>query len=852
MKILGILFIYLSLAIPAMGNHALPADTTQVKVAGVCGSCKNRIEKTSQGPGLEKASWDVETKILTLVYDPAVFDPEKAVDRILAAGHDVEDRQADQKAYHALPACCLYKDENNPHLHQNSLEEKRVFGVVMQENKQGHLTPIENANITWLENSRLKAVSDKEGVFEIFYDSEVSHLIVSFAGMQSDTIEVRDPSEMIVVTAKDQRLAEVVVTARRGSNFISSLTPNRLEILTSQELFKAACCDLSESFETNASVDVVHSDAVSGSKQIQMLGLSGNYTQLTVENLPGPRGLATPLGLNSISGSWIESIQISKGIGSVANGFENMTGQINVELKKPETAEPLFFNIYANNMGRSDINLNLAHRFSERWSGSVLLHDNFMYNSHVNFSNNGFLDIPVGNVFSAVNRWKYESGDGFIAQFGLKVLKDNRRGGELGFDPATDKGTTNKYGLGFEISRYELFAKLGYIFPSHRHRSLGLQLAASYFDQDSYYGLRDYMADQTGSYANLIFQDIIGTTMHKYRIGLSTQFDNYNEHYISQNFQRTEVVPGAFAEYTFSPSAQFDAVAGMRLDYNNLYGWFGTPRLHLRYQPVYGTTLRISAGRGQRTANIFAENTAALASSRMLRIQASNHPAGAYGLGPEVTWNTGISVDQEIQLFGRAAYLSAEFHRNDFIDQVIADFENPRELKIYNLGDGKSFANSFQTELRLMPVPHLEFRTAYRLFDVQTTFGGELKERPLVAKHRGFLNLGYHIPGPEWRFDYTLNVTGQKRLPSTAENPAKYQMPDYSKGFVTMNAQLSKDFGKVRPITIYLGAENLTNYYQKNPILGADQPFGQYFDTSMLWAPLSGRMFYAGMRLSVF
>src|SRR5690606_12346476 len=221
--------------------------------------------------------------------------------------------------------------------------------------------------------------------------------------------------------------------------------------------FKAACCDLSESFETNASVDVVNSDAVTGSKQIQMLGLSGNYTQLTVENLPGPRGLATPLGLNSISGTWIESIQIGKGIGSVVNGFENIAGQINVELKKPETSERLFFNAYTNNAGRSDINLNLSHRFSERWTSGLLLHDNFMYNKNMNFSKNGFRDIPVGNLFSGISRWKYEDGKGFMLQFGVKFLRDDRTGGQIDFDPEMDKLTENRYGLGFDIERYEAF-----------------------------------------------------------------------------------------------------------------------------------------------------------------------------------------------------------------------------------------------------------------------------------------------------------------------------------------------------------------------------------------------------------
>lgn len=827
-------------------------QTTTLQVAGACGMCKKRIEEESQSPGLIKAEWDASSQTLTLDFDPEKYDIQKARERILASGHDVDGVEADQAAYKQLPACCHYKDENNPHL-QGSGQAQRVMGAIMNESSRGNLSPIPHVNVRWLEASSVQASTDQDGIFSIPYEDKYKSLIVSYAGHTPDTILVANPAEMILITAKDNTLAEVTITARRNSSYISALSPNRLEVLTSQELFKAACCDLSESFETNASVDVVNSDAVTGSKQIQMLGLSGIYSQLTVENLPGPRGLATPLGMGSIAGSWIDAIQISKGVGSVANGYENMTGQINVELKKPESSERLFFNLYGNDMGRTDINLNLAHRINDKWSTGFLLHDNFMFNKHLNFSNNGFRDIPAGNIFSGINRWKYENGNGLLVQFGLKYFKDDRTGGQIDFDPKTDRFNQNKYGIGFDINRYEIFSKIGYIFPTNRHRSLGLQISGSVFDQDSYFGTRDYLAKQRGLYANLIYQDIIGSVEHKYRVGLSTQYDKYNETYLSTGFNRTEVVPGAFAEYTFSPVAHFDVVAGIRGDYNNLFGWFATPRVHARYQPFTGTTLRLSAGRGQRTANIFAENTAALASSRILRIDSDqNINKSAYGLQPEVSWNTGFTVDQSFYMFGRAASVSAEYYRSDFTNQVVVDYENPRELVFYNLKNG-SYANSFQTEFRFMPLPRLELRSAYRLFDVQSHYrnADATLSKPLVARHRGFLNLSYHTADQGWHFDYTLNLTGQKRLPSTADNPVDYQMPEYSKTYSTMNAQVTKRIGKTRPIDIYVGGENLTNFFQKNPILAADQPFGNYFDTSMLWGPLSGRMIYAGMRFSI-
>jgi len=839
------------LLVVASWSAAAQDSTSTFSVAGVCGMCKARIEKAADGSGLTNARWEARTQLLTLTHD-ATFDVEAARQRILAAGHDVDNQTAPQDAYGKLPACCQYHDEKNVHKTDGQViqDDHTVTGVVMQENNRGELSPIVNANVQWLEDASVSVRSDESGVFRIAHEAHYQRLLISYAGLQPDTVTVADPREVVMITAKDNVLAEVTVSARRRSNYIAALSPTRLEVLTGQELFKAACCDLSESFETNASVDVVSSDAVTGSKQIQMLGLSGNYTQLTVENLPGPRGLATPLGLNSISGTWIESIQIGKGIGSVVNGFENIAGQINVELKKPGTSERVFFNAYGNNMGRTDVNLNLSHTFNERWAGSLLLHDNFMYNKNMNFSNNGFRDVPVGNLFSGVTRWKYEDGRGLILQFGVKFLSDDRTGGEIDFNPATDKLTQNKYGLAFDIERYEAFAKIGYVFPQHTQRSIGLQLSGTSYNQTSYFGVRTYDAKQRNAYANLIYQDVIGTVVHKYRTGLSMQYDRYDERYVADRFARTEMVPGAFFEYTYSPSDKFDAVAGIRGDYNNLYGWFATPRVHLRYQPIAGTTFRVSGGRGQRTANIFAENTAALASARIVRIAAANTAENAYGLQPEVAWNTGVSFDQSFRLFNREASFSTEFFRNDFSNQVVVDYENPRELSFYNL-DGRSYSNSVQTELRFMPLSHFETRMAYRFFDVKTMYGDELLQKPLVARHRGFLNLAYNTHSGGWHFDYTLNITGQKRLPSTAANPVDYQMPDYSKAYMTMNAQVSKTIGKARPIDLYIGGENLTNFFQQHPVIAADQPFSEFFDTSMLWGPLTGRMFYAGVRFSI-
>ena len=840
-------------------SEAQTTDTTiRFKVGGACEMCKERIEKILKVRGIRSAEWDINTKMIEVIYDPVATNLTKINKLISQAGHDTEYGKAKDAVYNELPECCHYRDiemknaeidrqiKSPMGVQENANSSRSIIrGVVLEETKKGLLQPLVGASIVWLGTTN-GTITDTSGVFNILHSDGFSRLVVSYTGYRSDTLSIGDMKELKIVLATDKQLGEVKVFSKQRSTYLAALNPIRTQVMTERELFKAACCNLSESFETNPAVDVSYNDAVTGSKQIQLLGLSGNYTQLTVENLPGPRGISTPLGLNSIAGPWIESIQLNKGVGSVVNGFESIAGQINIELKKPEKAEKFYANGYINNMGKADLNLNLAKKFGKRWSTALLLHDDIL-NNKIDFNDDRFRDLPTGNQFNAVNRWKYEDERGLIAQFGVKFLADNKTGGEIEFNPDDDKYTIDHYGLGINTSRYEGFAKIGYVFPEKKYKSIGLQLSAFNHQHDSYFGLTTYNASQNNFYANLIYQSIIGTTAHKFRTGVSLVSDKYREDFKSINFKRTETVTGGFLEYTFTPVEKFNIVAGMRTDHNSLFGWFATPRVHIRYEPLKGTTIRLSAGRGQRTANIFAENMSVFVTSRAVNIL-SSATGKAYGLDAEVAWNKGISVDQKFKLFKREASFSVDYFRSDFDNQVVVDLEDVRQVKFYNL-EGKSFSNSFQTEINFEPVRKFEVRLAYRYFDVRTTYNNVLLQKPFTTKHRAFTNLAYEISG--WKFDYTFNYNGSKRVPSTLANPAQYQRKTSSPSYALMNAQVSKTLGKKHPFELYLGGENLSDYFQKDPIIAADEPFGNYFDASMVWGPITGRLIYAGFRYKI-
>lgn len=823
-------------------------DTTvSFKVAGACAQCKQRIQKSLKIKGVRLANWNVETKMLTVTYAPSMISVDQLYQTVAKAGHDTEKNKATDESYKALPECCHYREMTNEDqmaLNDTITNSNQIKGIVLETNK-GQTIPLAGASIIWL-GAKEGAVTNPHGEFLLTKNENTDQLVISYAGFKTDTVSINGLRDVQVTMSRHENLSNVIVTARQRSNYVDTYNPFRTNVITKKELLKAACCNLSESFETNPSVDVSYSDAATGSKQIQLLGLAGIYTQLTVENLPGPRGIATPLGLNSIAGPWVESIQLIKGTGSVVNGFESIAGQINVELRKPQESEKLYLNGYVNDMGKTDVNVNWSHKLNSKWSTGFLLHDDFLY-TKADFNKDGFRDLPTGNQFNGVHRWQYMGESGLMSQFGIKVLLDDKTGGEVAYNPKEDKFSTNHYGLGIRTNRYEAFGKVGYVFPEKIYKSVGLELSAFSHQQYSYFGLTKYDARQKNFYSNLIYQSRIQSDAHKFKTGISFLYDNYKERLNVMPYNRTEVVPGAFAEYTFTPSEKLDVVAGLRADNNSLYGWFATPRLNIRYAPFSHTTIRLNAGRGQRTANIFAENIGVLVSSRQINI--INAQAGnAYGLDPEVAWNKGISIDQKFHLFGRDGSFGADFYRNDFTNQVVIDLENPRGVNFYNL-NGKSYSNSFQTELSFMPAKKLELRLAYRFFDVKTNYGGKLLEKPFTAKHRAFANLAYDLNG--WKIDYTINVTGRKRIPSTAENPAAYRLVDYSPSYITMNAQVSKSIGKEKSFDFYIGGENLANYFQNNTIIAAAQPFGNYFDASMIWGPVSGRLIYGGFRFTI-
>jgi outer membrane receptor for ferrienterochelin and colicin len=722
------------------------------------------------------------------------------------------------------------------------------MGIVVEKSPQGQDQPLPGANVYWSGTTKGTTTKDN-GVFLIDRIPETNRLVISYVGYQADTLTITDQTNVKVELHSEQVLNEVTVEGWRSTTGIDHSQSINVTVMNEKELFKAACCNLSESFETNPSVDVAFTDAVTGTKQIQMLGLSGPNTMISLENIPGVRGLASSQGIQFIPGTWISSIQVTKGVGSVINGYESIAGQINVEMKKPQESDKLYLNGYLNNSGRSELNFIWTGQTSKKWATTVLLHGS-VRPVEMDQNEDSFLDFPTGSQVNLINRWVYNSGN-WLGQFSFKALTDKKQGGQVGFNSDTDKFTNNRYGLEINTDRYEFTGKLAYQFPLHPYKSVAIQVNALQHDQDSYYGYNLYNANERSFYSNLIYQSVIGSTIHKFKTGLSFLYDLTSETVTLQGqsmwIDRKELVPGAFVEYNYDDLKKFSLIAGARVDHHNLFGVLFSPRLHLKYDITQSTSIRTSAGRGYRVANIFAENSNVFVSSRVPVFQNPTSTKG-YGYRPDEAWNFGLNLSQEFELDYRPGTISVDYFFTDFKNQVIADYDyNTRQINFTGL-TGRSFSHSFQAQVDYQLIRRFDLRIAYRRVNVETDYLEGRLQRPLIPKDRSFVNLAYRTKS-NWSFDYTIQRVGTQRIPGTDQNPSEYELPSFSAPYWLMNAQVTKDFGQMW--SVYLGVENLTNYRLSNPIVAANDPFSQYFDSSMVWGPVFGRMYYGGFRYRI-
>ena len=640
-------------------------------------------------------------------------------------------------------------------------------------------------------------------------------------------------------------LAEVAVVRKKASIARMRGAENGMNI-GREELFKAACCNLGESFTTNPSVDVSYNDATTGARQIKLLGLSGTYVQMLTENLPNFRGASAPYALGYVPGPWMNGLQVSKGAASVKYGYESITGQINIDYKKPEDKPGVEVNLFGDTKSRIEANLDANMHLNSNLSGNILMHYENSMEMHDDNSD-GFLDKPQVEQYNLQSRWLYRKGI-YMLHAGISGIKEHRWSGQIAHQHTTE--SDQLYTIDLNTNRYEVYAKHALVLDADHATNIALMTSASMHQLRSNYGIKWYDVNEKNVYGALVFESNLAKR-HNISAGLNVNYDYlgqlYREGDVStvhladaEKWSERETVPGAYAQYTYTIGHKFTAMAGIRIDHSSLYGTFYTPRFHLKYSPVDILTLRFSIGKGYRTVHALAENNYLLASGRQLEIGQ---------LGQEAAWNTGVSMALNVPIGHETLKLNAEYYYTRFSNQVVIDYDsNHQYISIGNL-HGRSFSHTFQIDASYVLFNTLTLTAAYRLNGVKTTYCGVLRERPLTSKYKGLFTASYKTQNGHWQIDGTLQMNGGGRMPQPYQLSNGTLSWDYRfKAYEQLSAQITRWF---KHWSIYVGGENLTNFTQHTTIYGADNPWNSDFEPTLVWGPVHGRMFYAGIRINL-
>lgn len=672
-------------------------------------------------------------------------------------------------------------------------------------------------------------------------------------------------------TVLEETLSGAEVTVRRAATTRMNGAENAMK-LSRTELFKAACCNLGESFTTNPSVDVSYNDATTGARQIKLLGLAGTYVQMLAETLPDFRGAAASYALGYVPGPWMKSIQVSKGAASVKNGYESITGQINIDYKKPEDEQGAEVNVYGNTMGRVEANVDANVHLAENLSTEVLLHhENSLWEHDGN--DDGFMDAPRVEQYNVQNRWYWKQGR-YLFHGGLSALKEIRRSGETtsscsgGYEEnhAYADGKP-RYDIRLHTNRYAAYMKHAVILDPDHGTNIALMTSGTMHQLTAGYGFKGYSVNEKNLYASLLFETNF-TEAHNLSVGLSLNHDYLGQKYSPlqpppegetndatspaspivasptgggwRGLHERETTPGAYVQYTYSLHDRLTAMAGLRVDHSSTYGTFVTPRFHLKYKPNDVLSLRASVGKGYRTVHALAENNYLLASGRQLVID---------DLEQEAAWNYGVSAALDIPLFGKTLKLNAEYYYTDFLRQAVIDYyTDPSVIHITNL-DGRSYSHTFQVDATYPVLRGLSLTAAWRYNDVRSTYGGVRRSKPLTSRYKALLTASYSTPLKLWQFDATLQLNGGGRMPEpyTLANGQASWSPRF-KAYEQVSAQVTRWF---RHWALYVGGENLTVVRQHHPIVSANNPWSNEFEPTLVWGPTEGAVFYVGARINI-
>lgn len=691
-------------------------------------------------------------------------------------------------------------------------------------------------------------ISNEFGVFEMTVPDPVqAHLIVSFLGFKTDTIAVQGRTYFSIYLDPDPKnLEAATIVAKQGGSFISALQGIKVEVINQKELTKAACCDLAGCFETQGTIQAQTTNLLLNSKELRILGLSGVYNQILIDGMPMILGSSYTYGISSIPGTLVDQIFVAKGANSVLQGFESISGQVNVVLKEPKPEqEKIFLNAYLNSFGEKHLNANFTGTLGKKWKSLTSFHMVQPAGKRDRDKDN-FLDLPLLTRYAIYQKFSLgdEQSQGWSSKIGLRYLDEKRVGGQSSFDAKNDQGSDQVYGQVVGYQQPEWYSKTGYRFSPQS--KISLIASAFQHQQSAWFGITQYTSKHLNAYANLQYERL-WAQKHDLKFGLSYRHLNLDETIRFSNnslgrsfagdYLRQERTPGMFVENVFNLD-KFSIITGARADHHRQYGWQFVPRLTVRYNAGDATVVRANVGRGLRSVNLFAENISLLISSRDIRF--------AENLELEKAWNTGVNLTHTATLGELVTTLSMDLYHTRFQNQIFPDYDSDPGLAIIQNFRGLSISNGFQFDAKFVLSKMFEAKFAYNFLDVYRRTGEQKIQLPFNARHRVMGAFSYEPKNKQWHADVNVHWMGPQRLPDTRSLPAHFQQPEFSPAFSIANIQFTKVWKKVE---VYAGCENLFDFRQIRPIINWQNPFGEYFDTAFVWGPTRGRELYAGVRM---
>ena len=727
-----------------------------------------------------------------------------------------------------------------------SLFGQSIKGKIFGETPSGNEI-LPGATLTLLGTTQ-GVVSNEFGVFELTVPNAAeARLVVSFLGFQADTVAVQGRTYFSIYLSPDSKnLEAATIVAKQGGSFISALQGIKVEVINQKELTKAACCDLAGCFETQGTIQAQTTNLLLNSKELRILGLSGTYNQILVDGMPMILGGSFTYGISSIPGTLVDQIFVAKGANSVLQGFESISGQVNVVLKDPKPdKEKVLLNAYLNSFGEKHLNANFSTTLGKNWKSLTSLHL-VQPAGKRDRDEDTFLDLPLLTRLAIYQ--KFTLGDeqtaGWSSKIGLRYLDEKRIGGQSNFDAKRDQGSNQVYGQVVQYQQPELYTKTAYRF--NPQSKISLIASAFQHQQSAWFGVTQYESKHLNAYANLQYEQLwaqkhdlkFGFSYRHLNLAESIRFSNNDlERTFAGDYLRQERTPGMFAENVFNFD-QFSIIAGARVDHHRQFGWQFVPRLTLRYNAGDATVIRANVGRGLRSVNLFAENISLLISSRDIQF--------AEKLDLEKAWNTGINLTHTASGENLVATFSTDLYHTRFQNQIFPDYDSDPSLAIIQNFRGTSISNGFQFDAKFVVAKIFEAKFAYNFLDVYRRTGEQKIQLPFNAKHRLMAAFSYEPKNKQWHADVNMHWMGPQRLPDTRSLPQSFQQPEFSRAFSVANVQFTKVWKK---LDIYAGCENLFDFRQIRPIINWQNPFGDYFDTAFAWGPTRGRELYVGMRM---